>query len=252
MSTNLPGIDWAGITDIATDESGNNLWVSFGGFWEANKKVYHFSNGAWTEFGQGLPNIPTSSLEHYANGLLFLGTDDGVYYRDHTMQAWERYSCNLPNTIISDLEINFRANKLRAATYSRGIWETSINYNLGGNLSCNSSANTSATISPGFPTSYVPSLVDHQTVLVRSKFATVTITISNPCSGTSCCNYADNISWKVYKNNTLYQQGTGAVINFSGQFRKGFWFFNRNEYRVEVTTNCGTDKCGTKTYLFKG
>lgn len=253
LSTNLPGIDWVGITDIATDETGNNLWVCFGGLWDIDSKVYHLNNGVWTRFGQGLPNIPANSIEHYGNGLLFLGTDDGVYYRDRSMTEWKQYSCNLPSTIISDLEINHKTNKLRAATHSRGIWETTINFRLGDEVSCNPSMLAICRIGPNSPFFPAHNLYPNQTMSVYSRNAIVNIELRNICSGTSCCNNENKIRWTVFKDNAVYIQGTSPNILFSGIFRSGFWFWaKKHDYRVEVDITCGKEECGTKIYTFRG
>jgi hypothetical protein len=57
---------------------------------------------------------------------VFVGTDLGVYYTDTTLTEWLPFNNGLPNTIISDLEFHTLSNKLRAATYGRGVWETSM------------------------------------------------------------------------------------------------------------------------------
>jgi len=52
--------------------------------------------------------------------------DVGVYYRDNTMNDWTPFTTNLPNVEISEFEIHEPTNKIRAATYGRGIWESVI------------------------------------------------------------------------------------------------------------------------------
>ena len=50
--------------------------------------------------------------------------DVGIYYTDSTMTDWVLYNNNLPNVIIDDLEISYSTNKIKAATFGRGLWET--------------------------------------------------------------------------------------------------------------------------------
>src|SRR5699024_609951 len=57
---------------------------------------------------------------------LYLGTTLGVYYRDDSIVSWQPFDANLPNVSITDLEINLEDNKLIAATYGRGIWQTDL------------------------------------------------------------------------------------------------------------------------------
>ena len=60
------------------------------------------------------------------NNSLYLGTKLGVYYKDDTHTSWSVFSQALPNTVVTDLEINSNASLLVAATHGRGVWETPI------------------------------------------------------------------------------------------------------------------------------
>jgi hypothetical protein len=84
---------------------------------------------AFTSFSEGLPNIGKNIIVHQGrntNNPLYLGTSLGVYYRDDTMSQWEPFDTNLPNVSVTDLEINLEDEKIIAATYGRGIWQSSI------------------------------------------------------------------------------------------------------------------------------
>ena len=84
---------------------------------------------SFTSFSQGLPNIGKNVIVHQGrntNNPLYLGTSLGVYYRDDTMSQWEPFDTNLPNVSVTDLEINLEDEKIIAATYGRGIWQSSI------------------------------------------------------------------------------------------------------------------------------
>ncbi len=61
-------------------------------------------------------------------GALYAGLSygAGVYYIDSTLNHWVPFDAGLPNTSIYDLKISYPAGKLRAATYGRDIWETSL------------------------------------------------------------------------------------------------------------------------------
>ena len=83
----------------------------------------------FTNFSAGLPNIGKNTIVHQGRNTenpLYLGTSLGVYYIDDSMTAWEPFDINLPNVSVTDLEINLEDNKLIAATYGRGIWQTDI------------------------------------------------------------------------------------------------------------------------------
>ena len=109
----------------------NHVWVTFSGFSSANK-VWVTTNGgaSWTNYSTGIPNFPTNCIVYQTgstNGMLYAGTDLGVYYRDNTMTSWANYSTGLPNVIVEELEIQYTVAKIRVATYGRGIWESPLN-----------------------------------------------------------------------------------------------------------------------------
>ncbi len=129
ISTGLP-VSSAAITDIAIDNTNeNNVYVTFSGYSSGNK-VFHSTNGgtSWTNVSTGLPNIPVNCIVYTKNSpdAIYVGTDVGVYYKETTMSSWIPYSQGLPNVIVSDMEIDYLNNKLRAATYGRGVWTTDL------------------------------------------------------------------------------------------------------------------------------
>ena len=81
------------------------------------------------------------------NDGIYVGTDFGVYYFDDTINMWVPYMNGLPNVRVDELEIQYSSNKLRAATYGRGLWESSI-YNPNSQVPF---ANFSANVVSGCP-----------------------------------------------------------------------------------------------------
>lgn len=57
---------------------------------------------------------------------LFVATSLGVYTLNDTEDVWRPFVTNLPNVPVRDLEISVEDAKLTAATYGRGIWQTTI------------------------------------------------------------------------------------------------------------------------------
>jgi len=121
------------ITYIAVKNSDpNTIWITFGGYTDGSK-VYESSNGGvdWINISTGLPNIPVMCIVQDKTAtdrnVLFAGTDVGVYIKDGS-NNWTSYSNGLPNVVVSELEILYSAggDKLRAGTFGRGLWETTI------------------------------------------------------------------------------------------------------------------------------
>lgn len=156
------GVTWSDITpsgiagkpvDLKIDfDDPCTAWLVVGADRVANGNVYRIDGcaGSFQDYSAGLTN-PYPNLSHYAgvkgrciepwygsDGGVFLGTEEGIWYRDNQLINWVPYnrlnpamnqSCagDLPMpTPISDLEIFYGTNKLRAFTFGRGVWETPL------------------------------------------------------------------------------------------------------------------------------
>ena len=96
------------------------------------EKVYESTDAGatWINIsGTQLPNLPVNCIvfQSYAKDDLYIGTDIGVYHKDSTMNEWQLFNTGLPFVNISELEIQYSAGKLRAATFGRGVWESDLN-----------------------------------------------------------------------------------------------------------------------------
>ena len=105
------------------------IYIAYSGY--SAGKVYKSTNSGstWTNITGTLPNIPTHQIRYKTgstDGELFLATDLGVYYRTNTANDWVKLGSGLPNVIVYDIEIHYGTEKIRAATYGRGVWEASI------------------------------------------------------------------------------------------------------------------------------
>ena len=93
-------------------------------------KVYVSTNGgaSWTSYLFNLPNFSARALvwDHTVNNGLYLGMNYGVFYINDMFTEWQPFSNNLPNVIISELEINTAENKIYAGTYGRGLWKSDL------------------------------------------------------------------------------------------------------------------------------
>ena len=135
ITSNLPTIPGMNIppviTGIAVDPNHpERVWITFAGF-ENDIKVY-YSN----DFGQSWTNAdPLEDLQYLSiNGIvyqfgsndrLYIATDAGVYFKDASMQHWQKYG-NMPNVRVTELKINYCKGVLKAATFGRGLWEAPL------------------------------------------------------------------------------------------------------------------------------
>lgn len=127
------------ITRLAVDPANSlNVWFAVSGY-NDTLKVFRSSNGgaSWTNMSIGLPNIPILSIVHQNNGSrpgsVYVGTDIGVFYRDDILGGWIAFRNGMPPSPVTDLRINHGSGMIRAATYGRGIWESSLYSNCDAN-----------------------------------------------------------------------------------------------------------------------
>lgn len=144
--TNDNGDNWLDITgtlpvdDVrityvtAKHDDANTVWVTMSGY--DGYGVWESTNAGldWTNISAGLPDIPCNTIvQNKLNTTqveLYAGTDVGVYLKLGD-NPWVFYSTGLPNVVVSELEIYYdpitpSASKLKAATYGRGLWETTV------------------------------------------------------------------------------------------------------------------------------
>lgn len=82
----------------------------------------------WTKINGNLPRLASNAMA-YQEGTddgLYVALDQGVYYKDNTMQQWVRYGSALPNAPVYDLKLDYSGGKVKAATQGRGVWATDL------------------------------------------------------------------------------------------------------------------------------
>lgn len=91
-------------------------------------KIYRSTNGgqSTTSMFTTIPQTSSSTLvlENNEKNGVYIGSEFGVYYNNDDLNEWILYSDQLPRVKVTDLEIV--NNKLRAATYGRGVWESDL------------------------------------------------------------------------------------------------------------------------------
>ncbi len=127
---------WASyITYISVKyDNPNTIWVSMGQYNDYN--VFESTDGGstWTDISAGLPTLPTNCvIQNHQNTEqvdLYAATDVGVYVKLGD-SIWAPYSADLPNVVVTELEIYYddnspRNTRLQAATFGRGLWESDL------------------------------------------------------------------------------------------------------------------------------
>jgi hypothetical protein len=128
------------IMDLEVDPNDpERIWVALGeinwGMVSAHpdsmeeRVMYSDDHGqTWEDISQGLPPLPVNKIIYNKNTYneLYAGTDVGVYRWDNGRSEWVCFSDSLPSCLVTDMEMNYCANKLRISTFGRGIWETKL------------------------------------------------------------------------------------------------------------------------------
>ena len=82
----------------------------------------------WNNIGAGIPCGPINVIHEdpKVSGLLYVGTDLGVYLSQDDGQTWDVLGGGLPNTFVHDLVVHPREGVLLAATHGRGVWQVNV------------------------------------------------------------------------------------------------------------------------------
>lgn len=129
IKNNLPGQFVNDICISPVDK--DKIWAVFGEYMSENK-VFVSENGGftWENITKNLPNLPIRCI-HYENNSadgIYVGTFNGVYYINNSMEEWVYFSANLPNSIVNDIEIQDEFNTITIGTYGRGVWKSNTFY----------------------------------------------------------------------------------------------------------------------------
>lgn len=155
VSYPLPGSASITAIEVCTTDP-NKIWMTRSGY-ISGIKVYKSidGGGSWTNISGSLPNIPANCVVNQTGTSdgIYVGTDVGVYYIDNTLSSWMPYSNGLPNVIVDELEIHYGTNKLRAASFGRGLWQTTI-FNPSSSLPFANFAGDTLSGCPGFDVQY--------------------------------------------------------------------------------------------------
>lgn len=135
---NMPRLGF--VNEIACDpNNNNNVWIAYsdiGNYPQEVSRIYKSSNlgASWTDKTNNLPkSLPISAIfiDPQNSNTIIIGTDLGCYRSDNDGDTWYLFSNGLPNTVITDIAYFPADRKIRAATYGRGLWETSIDGQAG-------------------------------------------------------------------------------------------------------------------------
>lgn len=118
------------ITSIeVNNDDGNKAYVTLYG-WTPEILQTDNINASTVNFysikGNNFPNGGINVIKHHrGTETIYVGTFYGIYVKQGN-KNWMNYSQSLPDGPVKDIEIDLIDNKIIAATYSRGIWESAL------------------------------------------------------------------------------------------------------------------------------
>lgn len=111
-------------------ENDDVIIATYASYGNNGKKVFLSDNSgaSWQNISYNLANMPVydAVIHHADSSYIYLATEIGVYYKSMQSTTWELYSYNLPNVSVGELAIQHGANRLRAATWGRGLWDYTL------------------------------------------------------------------------------------------------------------------------------
>jgi len=248
--TSNGGTNWATVANIpsgtitgiaCSDTDPNKVWITYSGYSNTNKVFQSTDMGAtWTNVSASIPNIPVNCITYLnsSNDGLYIGTDLGIFFKDASMSVWEPFFNGLPNVIVTQLEVFYPTQKIRASTYGRGIWESDLYvpgsyppasaFTVNKRVVCPGSALQFTDYSTGTPTSWSwtfnggsPSSSSQQNPLVvynspGTYEVTLVTTNANGTSTNTQTNYITITASQTNPPNTTGAQRCGpGVVNLS-------------------------------------
>ncbi|HXE31232.1 MAG TPA: hypothetical protein VN515_05475 [Terriglobales bacterium] len=133
LSKNLPGLpQYATISNIEPSHfEAGTAYLTVDGHLVDNRDPYVYKTtdfgATWTKITSGLPTAPNGYAHQVIEdpskeGLLFLGTEGGIYVSFNAGGQWQPLQNNLPHVPVYGLTVQTRAHDLDIATYGRGFW----------------------------------------------------------------------------------------------------------------------------------
>ncbi|MBM3297632.1 MAG: hypothetical protein FJY83_08535, partial [Candidatus Aminicenantes bacterium] len=133
LSAGIPGHPGFWVSRLtASGHDPGTAYLSFTGYRHDDFRPFLYRTSdygrTWTSIAANLPREPVNVVrEHPRNpGLLFVGTEMGVYVSIDGGRSWSQMKANLPTQPVHDLKVHPRDDELIAATHGRGLFIADI------------------------------------------------------------------------------------------------------------------------------
>ena len=114
---------------VTSSHDPNRIYAVFNNHKKGDFKPYLFvsndKGNTWTSIASNLPergSVYDIAEDHVDPGLLFVGTEFGVFFTVDGGKEWKQIKAGLPTIAVRDLEIQQRENDLVLASFGRGFY----------------------------------------------------------------------------------------------------------------------------------
>jgi hypothetical protein len=143
-SINRSEFDVSSIALSPHDPSGQTAYATIMGFGTSHVWKTTDAGLSWVDKTADLPDAPTNVIvvDPTNASRLYVGNDVGVFVSVDDGLSWAELGSGLPTAVVSDLKIfnSGGVQRLRAATYGRGVWDIPLPGALGLTFSANTLA----------------------------------------------------------------------------------------------------------------
>ncbi|MGN9758766.1 WD40/YVTN/BNR-like repeat-containing protein [Streptomyces sp. SD31] len=120
------GLPW--VTRVVVDpKNPDRVWTTHSGYRSGSSlpHVYGSTDGGrhWRNLSGNLPAAPVNDLVVARGGILYIGTDQGVFTSVAGSAHWLRLGRGMPQVPVDDIEYDPGHHRLVAATFGRGFYE---------------------------------------------------------------------------------------------------------------------------------
>ncbi len=133
ITANVPGApNWGTISNIETSKyDEGTAYLSIDAHQSNNRDPFIYKTTdfgrTWTKIVNGIPRSPLSYVhvvreDPVRRGLLYAGTENGLYISFNDGASWQPLQNNLPHAPVYWIEVQPHFNDLVIATYGRGFW----------------------------------------------------------------------------------------------------------------------------------
>src|SRR5439155_16239711 len=192
------------ITKIAVDRLNPlRAFVAASGFGAGHLFTTSSGGKSWSDISSSLPDLPANAVALDPYGVIYVGTDVGVFVSTDSGASWTALGSGLPRASVVDLVFS-ATGALVVATHGRGVWQLLLP-----DFAMTANPNT-VTVDAGSPANYTITLTP-----LNGFSGTVNLTVTVSTNELTCSLTQSTITLSAPKNSTLSCKASGGEYNMT-------------------------------------